>query len=182
MVGRSHVRSVPPGDAASWRGRMMPTMIEDGVDALVTRFKAHATDVEVVARFEGSPLLECLAGDIVLQLFERTGPYLARSGSVRVIVQPEAATWERLPSDDPAPVRSLEVVGVSAIHASGVVVRRDDPFLVIDAGIALVVACASLDAEVTSGDRVRFESRSPIHGFVLPQSRTGAQIATDDLV
>lgn len=160
----------------------MRTVIEEGVDALVARFKGHAADVEFTARVEGSPLLECLAGDVVLQLFERTGPYLARTGRGRVIVQAEAARCDRVAADDPGPRRSLEVTSVSGVKASGVVVRRDPPFLVVDAGVPLVVAFDALPDDVAVGDRVGFDSRAPVHGFVLPTTSSRVAVATDDLV
>ena len=161
---------------------MMRGMVEEGVDAFIARFKAHACDVQLASRYEGSPLLECFAGDLVLYLFERTNPYHAASGRARVIVHPEAASCTRLDADDPAPARTVESVGASALSVSGVVDVREDPFLIVDAGVRLVVAVDALPAELAVGDRVRFESRAPVHGFVLPPERGGAHVATDDLV
>jgi len=161
---------------------MMPGMVEDGVDALVARFRAHAADVVVTARVEGSPLLECLTEEVVLHLFERTGPYLVAGGPARVIVQPETATLTRLEADDPSPIRSLEVTAVSAIAASGVVRACDAPFVVVDAGLPLVVAVDTLPADLREGDRVRFQSRAPLHGFVLPPERRGGGLSPDEQV
>ena len=176
-------RSVPPDErAAASRTGMMRAMVEEGVDAFIARFKAYASDVQVAARYEGSPLLECFAGDLVVHLFERTNPYHAGTGRARVIIQPEAASCVRLEPDDPAPARSAESVALSALAVTGVVALRDDPFLVVDAGIRLVVAFDALPSEVAVGDRVRFQSRPPIHGFVLPPERGGGYVATDDMV
>lgn len=161
---------------------MMPGMVEDGVDALVARFRGDACEVRVSPRYEGSPLLECFAGDVVLHLFERTNPYHGGAGAARVIIQPEAERVDRLEPDDPSPLRSTESVAVSALLVSGVVERREDPFLVVDAGVRLVVSSDALPGELRVGDRVRFQSRAPIHGFVLAPERSGAAAATDDLV
>lgn len=161
---------------------MMPGMVEEGVDALIERFKQHANEVSVASRYEGSPLIECLVGEHVLYLFERTNPYLSPAGAARVIVQPEAARCERLDPADAHASHRLEAVGHSAIVASGTVVQRDDPFLVVDAGVRLVVSFDELPDDVAAGDQVRFESRAPVHGFVLPPRRTQTQVSTDELV
>jgi hypothetical protein len=161
---------------------MMRRMFEDGVDALIARFSPHAAEVQLTARVEGSPLLECLADGVVLQVFERTGPYLVGLGRARVIVQPETATLTLLEEDDPAPERSVEVTAVSAIAVCGVIRLRDDPFVVVDAGLPLVVAVDELPDRAQAGQRVRFQSRSPLHGFVLAPEGRRPSIPTDDLV
>lgn len=161
---------------------MMPGMIEDGVDALVARFAAHATTVEVASRVEGSPLLECLTDAAVLYLLERTGPYLAPRGTARVIVQPETSQLVRVEADDPAAARHVEALGAGRLVASGHVVAVEPPFVVVDAGIPLVVAVEALPDGLAVGERVRFQSRAPVHGFVLPATRDRAALRTDDLV
>lgn len=161
---------------------MMRGMVEEGVDALVARFKGEACDVELSPRYEGSPLLECFAGELVLHLFERTNPYHSGAGKARVIIQPEAERCERLEPDDPAPMHGAEPVALSALAVTGVIQRRDDPFLVVDAGIRLVVAVDVLTPELQVGDRVRFQTRAPVHGFVLAPDRGAGLVATDDLV
>ncbi len=157
-------------------------MIEDGVDALVARFTAHATNVEVASRVEGSPLLECLTDAAVLYLLERTGPYLAPRGVARVIVQPDTQQLVRVASDDPAPPRHVEALGAGRLVASGLVIAIDPPFVVVDAGIPLVVAVEALPEDLATGERVRFQSRAPVHGFVLPPTRDRGVVRTDDLV
>lgn len=161
---------------------MMPDMIEDGVDALVARFAAYATTVEVASRVEGSPLLECLTDTTVLYLMERTGPYLAPRGVSRVIVQPDTALLVRVETDDPAPERHVEAQGAGRLVAGGLVVAIDPPFVVVDAGFPLVVAADVRPDDLATGDRVRFQSRAPVHGFVLPPVRDRVAIRTDDLV
>lgn len=71
-------------------------MLEDSVDSFVARWRRYAADVELFPRHEGSPLLECRAGTALLQLFERTGPYLWRPGAARVIIHPVADTIDVL--------------------------------------------------------------------------------------
>lgn len=161
---------------------MMRAMVEDGMDSLVARFAAHAATLEVSARVEGSPLLECVSDDLILHLFERTGPYVAPRGPARVIVQPETASLTRLEPGAEAPERRVEVVAVSVVHVQGIVTVRDDPFVVVDAGIPLVVSVDEVPDDVREGDAVRFKSRAPLHGFVLPPERKVPELAPDDQV
>ena len=159
---------------------MMLAMVEDGMDSLVARFAAHAATVEVSARVEGSPLLECVTDDLILHVFERTGPYLAARGPARVIIQPETASLTRLEHVPEATERQIEVVAVSEFHVQGTVTMRDDPFVVVDAGIPLVVSVDDVPADLRVGDAVRFQSRAPVHGFVLPPERQAAPTLTPD--
>ncbi len=162
---------------------MMLAMVEDGMDSLVARFAAHAATVEVSARVEGSPLLECVTDDLILHVFERTGPSLAPRGPARVIVQPETASLTRLEPGPEAPERRIEVVALSVVHVQGIVTVRDDPFVVVDAGIHLVVSVDEVPDGVRVGDAVRFQSRAPLHGFVLPPERkTAPALAPDEQV
>ncbi len=132
----------------------------------MARWRAHAVDVEFFAKTEGSPLIECRVGDVVLQLFERTGPYLAHPGSGRLIVNP-IATSLGVESEPVAP--TLEVDAVSRIKAAGRVLEVDGRVAVIDAGMPLVVySLDPLPPEVTAGASVNFESLPPLHGFVMP--------------
>ncbi len=150
------------------------------MDSLVTRFAAHAATVEVSARVEGSPLLECVADDLILHVFERTGPYLAQRGPARVIIQPETASLARIEDGPAVPERRVEVVAVSLVHAQGTVTLREDPFVVVDAGIPLVVSADDVPDDLRVGDAVRFQSRAPVHGFVLPPARQAAPALTPD--
>ncbi|MFO7545037.1 MAG: hypothetical protein R6W77_06035 [Trueperaceae bacterium] len=198
-------------------------MIEDSVDAFVTRWRGHAAEVELFPRHEGSPLLECRAGTALLQLFERTGPYLWRPGPGRVIIHPitealeviaedgadghhvwgspaaddetddetsagsrgdglgrttddgEAAAGSRLGgsvSTANEAVPSLEVDGVSRMQARGRVVEREGQFLVVDAGVPLVVGVqGAVPEQAVPGAWVRFRNVAPMHGFVLDDER-----------
>lgn len=176
-------------------------MIEDSVDAFVTRWRGHAAEVELFPRHEGSPLLECRAGTALLQLFERTGPYSWRPGTGRVIIHPVTDTLEVIAGDagsgpselstraaddaaaagsradgsTPAAddgVPALEVEGVSRMLARGRVVERDGQVLVVDAGVRLVVGVQGpVPEQAVPGAWVRFRNVAPVHGFVLDDDR-----------
>jgi hypothetical protein len=163
---------------------MMHTVFEESVEGFVTRFQASAAEVTLAGRLEGSPLLECLVDGVAVHVFERTGPYLASSGPARVILNLECDALERLEVEPGARTNRIEVVGVSALAVDGVVRACDEPFLVVDAGTTLVVGVTGAFPAVGIGDRVRFVSRAPVHGFVLPRTaaRPSAGTARDDQV
>jgi hypothetical protein len=79
-------------------------------------------------------------------------------------------------------VRHVESLGGGVLVAAGVVVSLEAPFVVVDAGTPLVVAADAMPADLAVGDRVRFQSRAPVHGFVLPPLRDRGAVRTDDLV
>lgn len=146
-------------------------MIEDSLEGFMSRWRQHAATVELFPHTEGCPLLECRAGEAVIQLFERTGPYLAHPGPAKVIVHPIA---DELTLQEPgATVSRLEALGVSRIGASGAVLHRDGQVLVVEAaGVPLVVAAVNLlEAEVAAGSYVTFTSQAPVHGFVVSSER-----------
>jgi hypothetical protein len=149
---------------------MLATMIEDGPDAFTKRWNAYAGQATLFARPEGSPLLEAGLGATVVQLLERTNPYLAAPGPARLLVNPTAARLERLSE----PRTELSVPARGALAAAGEVVERDGRIAVVDAGLPLVVALPAGDDEAEVGAFVAFEAEAPIHGFVLPpERRTG---------
>jgi hypothetical protein len=161
---------------------MMHGVLEESVEGFVTRFRSSAADVILSGRVEGNPLLECLVNGVAIHAFERTGPYLASSGPARVILNLECDEIVRIDADaDPADA-ALVVIGVSALAIDGVVVSRDDPFLVVDAGARFVVGLTCPVPELAPGDRVRFSSRAPIHAFVLPRSAVRPGASSDDQV
>ena len=133
--------------------------------------------VVVFPNTEGSPLLECQAGDVILSLLERTGPYTTLPGRASAIINVTAG--EVAPSE--YPVRRLEVPSVSQVVVSGLVLSREDQFLVIDAGIPLVVGVqGSVPESVSAGDWVTFEGIPPIHGFIVSGDRRRPVVAGDD--
>jgi hypothetical protein len=180
-LGRGEMRR---GDEEGTSGRavarMMPAVLEDSVEAFIARFQAAAADVTLSSHVEGSPLLECIVAGHALHLFERTGPYLARLGPARVILNAECDALERV--DEEGGEARIDIVGVSAIDVTGTVLRRDDPFVVVDAGAPIVVGVTAALDGVEPGDRVRFVSRPPLHGFVLPRPTARERANLDDQV
>jgi len=151
-------------------------MFEDSVEGFVDRWRRHATDGFAFARAEGSPLLEVSVGGSVIQLFERTGPYEAPTGPVRLIVHAVAAAW----SIDPDATAALAAVSPARLHICGSVVEVDGPLAVVDAGVPVVLGFDPLDAAQplpAVGDRVICESQVPAQAFVLRSS--GARRAAD---
>jgi hypothetical protein len=149
-------------------------MVEESPESFISKWRRHAAQVELYAHTEGSPMLECRAGDLIMQLFERTGPYQSRPGTALVIINPviEALTVLDGPSSDEPHVESL---GVSRIRLSGTVIERDGRTMVVDAGLPLVVS--SLDRmpdAVQVGTSVSVTSSAPVHAFVVADHVTTA--------
>lgn len=113
-------------------------------------------------------MLELEAGGAILQVLERTGPYLAPPGIARAIINPTAATI----AVNRSGVKSLESTGVGRARGCGLITLREDPFLVVDAGAPLVLGVEGpLPPEAVPGAWVSFEAVPPIHGFVVPEPR-----------
>lgn len=144
-------------------------MIEDGPDAFLQRWRRYAADAVLFARPEGSPLLEAEVDGAVLQVLERTNPYLAVPGPARLLVNPTVTALQRAETSEPA----LSVPSRGGLEGAGVVLAREGRVVVVDAGAPLVLACdpAPDEADAVVGAWVRFEARPPIHGFVLPPER-----------
>lgn len=157
-------------------------MLEDSVEGFIARWRAHATDGVAFARAEGSPLLEVAVGDAVLQLFERTGPYDAPTGPVRLILHAVATRWST--ADGGAP--GLGAVGPASLRVEGRVVEREPPFVVVDAGAPVVLALESEDEPLAVpeiGAWLACETLAPAHGFVIRHGPARKPtVATDDLV
>ncbi len=163
------------------------SMIEESPESFISRWRAHAADVELFPRTEGSPLLEALAGDALVHLFERTGPYLGRPGPAKVIIQPVTDGMEHA---EDGSVLGVEVTGLGRFVACGRVLEVEGRIVVVDAGVPLVVALLDLEPPEDEGPRweghrrqeahvqpfrpgelVRFTNLPPAHGFVVPQDR-----------
>lgn len=144
-------------------------MLEDSPEGFVSRWRRHAAEVELFPRTEGSPLLEVRAAGALVQLFERTGPYLSRPGRKRAIIHPVADSLERL---EPGSVRpEIVATGLSSLYAQGTVVAMEEDVLVVDAGVPLVVGLRGGSPEgLAVGDAVRFTSAAPVHGFVVSET------------
>jgi hypothetical protein len=139
-------------------------MFEESPEAFITRWRSHAAPVTIFSRVEGSPLLEFEAAGAILQALERTGPYQAAIGPALLIIN--AVTDEvRLAEGE---VEAIDVTGISAGRVQGRVIRREDPFLIVQAGVPLVVGVLGrLQAELQAGVHVTFEVQPPLHAFVM---------------
>ena len=147
-------------------------MIEESVESFVTQFKTYAATVEVLARLEGSPLLECVVGETVLQVLERTNPYAAQPGMVQLILNPTTASLT--PTDATRP--SLAAAGLGRLRATGRVLERDAQAVIVDAGVPLVVTLfGDVPDTFAAGDWVSFESVAPVHGFFVPPNKRSLQ-------
>lgn len=159
----------------------MTPVFEDSPEGFVARWRGYSVDAEVFAKTEGNPLIECRIGESVLQLFERTGPYLSKAGEARLIINP---TVDRLEPSAFELTPSLDVGAVSTVAASGTVLEVDGRTAVIDAGVPLVVySLEPLPEHLVKGVAVRFESHAPVHGFVVPsqQRRNNTRGSDDDI-
>ena len=158
-----------------------PNMIEDSPEAFIQHWRSYAAEVQVFARTEGSPLLECRANGVIVQLLDRGGPYVTAPGTHRVILNPVVEAL----SAAAEPARSLEVAGLGQLQGTGEVLVSEGRICVVDCGVPLVVAVMAEDAErFEPGRYVRFEGLPPVHGFVVPPSagarRREAGENTDD--
>lgn len=146
-------------------------MIEDGPDSFTQQWRRFAAEATLFGRPEGSPLLEIEVAGVVLQLLERTNPYLGMPGRARVLVQPSTDDLEVCGDGDEGTM--LEVPWRGALRAQGPVLHREGRLLVVDAGTPLVVDVRGLaDGDgPRPGAHVRFMAMPPIHGFVLPRER-----------
>jgi hypothetical protein len=157
-------------------------VIEDSVEGFVVRWRSHAVRATAFARAEGSPLLELGVGDAVLQTLERTGPYLAPTGPVRVVLHAMTLGFESAAQGE----RRLEGAGLGRLELAGTVVERDGSLVVVDAGYPVVVGLDDPAGEAVPpgvGAWVSCISLAPVHAFVLPPERTRVDgVSTDELV
>lgn len=155
-------------------------MVEESPEAFVNRWRRHTAEVELFARTEGSPMLECRSGDLILQLFERTGPYQSRPGTAHVIINPVIEELSVVSGDEPVAPPQTECLGVSRLRANGTVLERDGRTLVVDAGLPLVVSSfEKLPEAVQAGTNVRLTSIAPVHAFVVADHVSTANRRSD---
>lgn len=141
-------------------------MVEESVEGFVAQYRGYAAPVEILPHVEGAPLLECVVGTTVLQVLERTGPYLARPGRAHVIINPSCERLERLAEGR----KALSTPALGTLEATGPVLELADKVLIVDALVPLVVfALSELPEDLALGDWVRFTSLAPVHGFVVPR-------------
>lgn len=146
-------------------------MIELSPEEFTQRHRQYAAEGLIYPQTEGSPLLEFVAGGRVLYLLDRCGPYAARPGAARVIVNGMLSRWERSQSEH----ESLNVVGVSGLEGVGQVLERlrgGAPTVVVQARLKLVLnADQALAGQVLDGlnpgDWIRFATEPLLHGFVI---------------
>lgn len=143
------------------------------------RWRGYANRATLYSHTEGSPLLECAINGYILNVFERTNPYVSTPGDIEIIVNP--LTEQVTKPEEPA--KHLELTGLSQMKACGLVLFRGDNTVVIDAGLPLVVSVfAALPDDAAAGDWLEFTSLAPVHGFILTRtSKRIAQAGDDDI-
>ncbi len=162
-------------------------MIEDSVEGFIARWRTYATGATAFARAEGSPLLEVAIGNTVLQTLERTGPYGAPTGPIRLILHAMTDALAPAASEE----RSLNAVGLGRLELTGIVVAREGAVTVVDAGAPVVVGVDDgraggydvLDEEIDGpeiGAWVTCSSMAPLHAFVLPPERARSAVPPPD--
>lgn len=164
------------------RTPFLEVTVEESPEAFVSRWRRWAADAEIFARPEGVPLIECAVGGAVIQVFERTGPYLARPGRGRLIVNPTARELSVLGAAEEV---HLESLGLSRVAVTGRVLEVHGGTVIVDAGAPLVVNVTPGAANgLAPGSVVSFESESPVHGFIVPQERSAhaRREAVDDSI
>ena len=159
-------------------------MVEESPESFISKWRRHAAEVELFAHTEGSPMLECRCGGVIMQLFERTGPYQSRPGTALVIINPVIAELLVMPGSPQQPL--VENLGVSRIRLSGTIVERDGRNLVVQAGLPLVVSSlVALPEDAQVGAGVSITSIAPVHAFVVADHVTTSELNAerhDDLL
>ncbi len=147
-------------------------MIEDSPEAFVQRWRKFATTGRLFAHTEGSPLLECQVGNVIIQTLERTGPYLSRPGPARLILN---AMVERLELSAEA-TKELEVTGLGRLRGRGEVSVLDDDMVVLDCGVPLIIGVLARDADMPAlGTYASFVALPPVHLFLLQDDAQAAR-------
>lgn len=142
-------------------------MIEDSTEGFVQRWRKYAAVARAFAHTEGSPLLECEIGGVIVQTLERTGPYLVRPGEARFIVNPMVERLEPAGTDE----RSLEVSGLGRLRGRGEVLAAEEDMVVLDCGAPLVIAVLDREAVPPAvGSFAAFEALPPVHAFLVPEA------------
>ena len=139
--------------------------MEDSIESFIAQFKSYAVTVDLLPKIEGSPLLECVVGQKVIHLLERTGPYLSRPGKTQIIVNPSIEIL--LISESTK--KFFQVTALSCIKAQGLVLDHSQNTLIVDVGIPLVVSLLNNNQIAHLGSYISFESVPPIHGFIVPK-------------
>ncbi|WP_424951965.1 hypothetical protein [Deinococcus sp.] len=141
-------------------------MIEISPEEFTERHAQYAAEGLIYPQPEGSPLLEFAAGGRVLYLLDRCGPYSARAGAARVIVNGVLSRWERAGEEQ----ESLTVVGVSGLEGVGRLLERPRgsvPTLVLQARLTLVLHAYQPLPDFRPGDWISFATEPLLHGFIV---------------
>ena len=147
------------------------------METFIVRWRPFTTAVQLFSRTEGSPLLECEVAGTILQVLERTGPYLSAPGEARMILN---FTTDRLEVVS-ARQKRIESTGIGAARVAGVVLLREEDMVVVDGGAPLVVGVhESLADSVAAGDFVLFDAVPPIHGFLVSSDARGSRSRAPD--
>lgn len=151
-------------------------MFEESVESFIAQWRPYAAKVQLFAHVEGSPLLECGAAGVIFGVLERTGPYLSHPGAAQLILHPVTEAVVKTNVHE----RSLKVTGLSQLQVQGVVLLRRGSMVVVDAGVPLVTGSFSaLPDDVAAGDWLSFETLTPVHGFLVPNTAQSKLFATD---
>lgn len=144
-------------------------MIEESPEAFIAEWGEHAVNATIFPRAEGVPLIEAEVNGVILQLFERTGPYEALPGERRLIIH---ALTEELTVESEAEEVGTTVTGLSAVQVVGRVTLINERVLAVDAGFPIVVGLLGASPALPAvGETVRFENRPPLHGFIVTSNR-----------
>jgi hypothetical protein len=139
-------------------------MFEESPEAFINHWRSHAATATIFSRVEGSPLLEFEVDAVILQALDRTTPYLAGPRPATLIIHPVTDEVRRLAGAE----EGIEVTGIARGRVRGRITVREDPFLVVHAGVPLVVGVlGGLDPALKEGDYVTFQIQPPLHAFVI---------------
>ena len=151
-------------------------MFEESSEGFIARWRQFAASVSIFSRVEGSPLVECEVAGAIIQTMERTGPYLSVPGPGLAVINPTVQGVEGSPEE----LRDLEATGVGSLRGAGVVMERDDPFLVVDVGAPIVLGVTEpIPAQFGVGSWVRFSAAAPVHFFLVSEQRAPVSSSAD---
>jgi hypothetical protein len=150
-------------------------VLEDSVADFVEQHRAYATAAWLYPQPEGSPLLEirleASASDDetrrvspVFYTFDRVGPYAARPGPVKLIVNPMVDTLTPTEHGE----AQLQVIGVSKLHGTAQVRQVMLNTVVVSCFGQLVLSVFDHShKKLRGGDWLEFTSLEPVHGFLV---------------
>jgi hypothetical protein len=141
-------------------------MIEESLESFVVQYKPYAVTADLLAKTEGSPLVECIIAKKVVHFMERTSPYLSTPGKHNVIINGIINALN--PTEQKH--KSFNSPSLSKVQATGLVLEHHGNNLVVDVGMTLVLSSFEGFSEIALGDWISFESLAPLHGFVLTKS------------